>query len=164
MTKRSDYYIGRREFVAGVVGVMGAIMSALVGLPLLGYIIAPALQSGGSAGWVSLGALSALQPGVPTLLLFSRLEQVGWKRTRVNHTAYAILDEANAHSLTVLSDVCTHLGCRVRWVPDQGIFACPCHDATFDRQGNVISGPPPRPLDRYEAKIKNDQLLIHVEA
>jgi Rieske Fe-S protein len=164
MTKRSDYYIGRREFVAGVVGVMGAIMSALVGLPLIGYIVAPALQSGGSAGWIPLGTLSALQPGVPTPLTFSRLKQVGWKRTKVNRAAYAILGEGDTPSLTVLSDVCTHLGCKVRWVPEQGVFACPCHDATFDRQGNVISGPPPRPLDHYEARLDNDQLLIYVEA
>jgi quinol---cytochrome c reductase iron-sulfur subunit, bacillus type len=161
MVKKSDYYIGRREFVAGVVGVLGAIMSAVVGLPLIGYIVAPALQRSGDAGWVPLGALTALQPGVPTPLTFSRLMQVGWKRAKINRTAYAILDEAN--TVTVLSDVCTHLSCRVRWVAEQGVFACPCHEAIFDCLGNVVSGPPPRPLDRFQAKIENDQLLIWVE-
>jgi menaquinol-cytochrome c reductase iron-sulfur subunit len=161
MVKKSDYYIGRREFVAGVVGVLGAIISAVVGLPLIGYIIAPALQQGGGAGWVPLGTLSALPPGAPTPLTFSRLKQVGWKRAKINRTAYAILDEAN--TVTVLSDVCTHLGCRVRWLPEQGVFACPCHEGVFDRQGNVVSGPPPRPLDRFQAKTENDQLLIWVE-
>jgi len=161
MTRRSDYYIDRREFVGGVVGVVGAIMSAAVGLPIIGYLVAPALQrGGGGAGWVPLGPLSALQPDVPTPFTFSRLRQVGWKRTKVNRIAYAIQDAAG--NLTVLSDVCTHLGCKVRWLPEQGAFGCPCHDGVFDRQGNVVSGPPPRPLDRFEYKVEDDQLLIWV--
>ena len=161
MTRRYDYYIGRREFVAGVVGVIGAIMSALIGLPLIGYLVAPALESGSGATWIPLGLFAALQPGVPTALTFSRLKQVGWKRTKVNRTAYATLDETN--SITVLSDVCTHLGCKVRWAPEQDAFTCPCHEAVFDRQGNVVSGPPPRPLDRFQSKVENGQLLIWVE-
>jgi hypothetical protein len=27
-----------------------------------------------------------------------------------------------------------------------------------------VSGPPPRPLDRFETKVENDQLAIRVEA
>lgn len=37
------------------------------------------------------------------------------------------------------------------------------HDGIFDKQGNVVSGPPPRPLDRYETRVENDQLLILVD-
>jgi menaquinol-cytochrome c reductase iron-sulfur subunit len=162
MTRKSDYYVDRREFVGGVVGVVAAIMSAAMGLPIIGYLVAPALQNGGAAGWVPLGPLSALRPDVPTPFTFSRLKQVGWKRTKVNRTAYAIQDAAG--NLTILSDVCTHLSCKVRWDEAQGAFVCPCHDGVFDRQGSVVSGPPPRPLDRYEAKIENDQMLIFVEA
>jgi menaquinol-cytochrome c reductase iron-sulfur subunit len=161
MTRRSDYYIGRREFVAGVVGVMGAVMAAVVGLPIIGYLIAPALKSAGGAEWVPLGPLSTLKSDEPTPFTFSRLKQVGWKRAKVNRTAYASQDAAG--NLAVLSDVCTHLSCKVRWDSAQGAFVCPCHDALFDRQGNVISGPPPRPLDRFEAKVENDQILIYVE-
>jgi succinate dehydrogenase / fumarate reductase iron-sulfur subunit len=32
----------------------------------------------------------------------------------------------------------------------------------FDQEGDVVSGPPPRPLDRYETKIENDQIFIKV--
>jgi Rieske Fe-S protein len=48
----------------------------------------------------------------------------------------------------------------VRWIADQEVFLSPCHNGVFDREGKVISGPPPRPLDRYEVKIENNQLLI----
>jgi menaquinol-cytochrome c reductase iron-sulfur subunit len=162
MTRRSDYYIGRREFVAGVVGLMGAVMAAVVGLPIIGYLVAPALKSSGGAGWVPLGSLSALQPDQPTPFTFSRLQQIGWKRTKLNRTAY--VSRYADGDLIVLSDICTHLSCKVRWDPEQEAFACPCHDALFDRLGNVISGPPPRPLDRLEAKVEDDRIFVYVEA
>jgi cytochrome b6-f complex iron-sulfur subunit len=53
----------------------------------------------------------------------------------------------------VFSNVCTHLACRVVWNDGQQAFTCPCHAAAFDRDGNVLDGPPPRPLDLYEAQI-----------
>jgi cytochrome b6-f complex iron-sulfur subunit len=44
-----------------------------------------------------------------------------------------------------ISSVCPHLGCNVRYLAGDG-FACPCHGSHFDRNGQVISGPAPRPL------------------
>ncbi len=161
MGRRSDYYIGRREFVAGVAGVLGALITTLIGLPIIGYLIAPALRTDSAAGWVPLVPLSMLQPGIPIPCSFSRPKRTGWKRTQLIRTVYAVLGESG--DITVLSDVCTHLSCKVRWLPEQGVFACPCHDGVFDRDGDVISGPPPRPLDRFETKVENGQLLIYVE-
>jgi Rieske Fe-S protein len=59
-----------------------------------------------------------------------------------------------------MSNICTHLGCRIRWIADEGKFYCPCHNGIFDRDGTVLSGPPPRPLDRFEVKVENDTLSI----
>lgn len=59
-----------------------------------------------------------------------------------------------------MSNVCTHLGCHVRWIADKNKFFCPCHNGVFDKYGNVVSGPPPRPLDRYEVKARDAQLYI----
>lgn len=44
-----------------------------------------------------------------------------------------------------ISSVCTHLGCNVRYLEGQG-FNCPCHGSRFDLNGQVVSGPAPRPL------------------
>jgi Rieske Fe-S protein len=52
----------------------------------------------------------------------------------------------------VLSNVCTHKGCAVKWEPGQSNFVCPCHAGTFDLQGRVVSGPPLAPLRSYPAK------------
>ena len=60
----------------------------------------------------------------------------------------------------VLIGICTHLGCRVRWIPEQQGFFCPCHNGAFSKDGKVTGGPPPRPLDRFESKVENDVLFV----
>ena len=162
MTKKSDYMISRRDFVGGAVALIGAIMSAVVGLPAIGYVISPALKAGGKEEWVPLGSVSGLKPGAPTPLVFSQTKKVAWTRAKINHTVYAITDDRK--NITVFSDTCTHLSCKVHWDAGRGVFICPCHNGVFDKEGNVVSGPPPRPLDRYEARVENDQLAIRVEA
>lgn len=59
-----------------------------------------------------------------------------------------------------LSAVCTHLGCIVKWKPEGQQLFCPCHAAFFDIYGNVIRGPAPRPLLRFNAFIRKDEIII----
>ena len=58
--------------------------------------------------------------------------------------------------------VCTHLACTVIWSPEKQEFYCPCHDGFYDANGNVISGPPPAPLERWKTEVKGDQVIIGV--
>ena len=60
-----------------------------------------------------------------------------------------------------LSTVCTHLGCSVHWKSDKGIFFCPCHDGVFDRDGKVVSGPPPRDLEVYDVALEGDNVYVY---
>jgi Rieske Fe-S protein len=66
----------------------------------------------------------------------------------------------NGQGFIVMSNICTHLGCKVRWIPDQEGFFCPCHNGVFAKDGSVVSGPPPRPLDQYEVKIEDGILYV----
>jgi Rieske Fe-S protein len=66
----------------------------------------------------------------------------------------------NGQDFTALSNICTHLGCRVRWVADQAGFFCPCHTAIFAADGSVVTGPPPRPLDAFETKVEEGTIFI----
>lgn len=52
-------------------------------------------------------------------------------------------------TLAACSSVCTHLGCAVLWQKDSQRLVCPCHEGMFDpTTGQVLAGPPPRPLPR----------------
>jgi len=52
---------------------------------------------------------------------------------------------------------CTHLSCPVYFAPDHQRFECPCHEGAFDaRTGNVLYGPPPRPLDVIRLNVREN--------
>ena len=43
----------------------------------------------------------------------------------------------------------------------RGIFFCPCHDGVFDKDGKVVSGPPPRDLDVYDVALEGDNIYVY---
>lgn len=81
--------------------------------------------------------------------------------------AVAFLDDVRVflvrrgNSFRAISAVCTHLGCTVG--PDAGRpngFRCPCHGSVFDKDGKVIGGPAPRPLDCFPVTLARDGRLV----
>lgn len=57
--------------------------------------------------------------------------------------------------LIVIWNRCVHLGCPISYSAAADNFICPCHGGAYDSKGFVSSGPPPRPLDRFDVKIVN---------
>ncbi len=58
--------------------------------------------------------------------------------------------ESNVHAY---SAVCPHLGCYVRWNPDEKSFDCPCHGSRFSCNGKVMNGPSPSDLKPFDMEI-----------
>jgi cytochrome b6-f complex iron-sulfur subunit len=61
-----------------------------------------------------------------------------------------------------MSSVCTHLRCIVPWVETNNLFECPCHAGKFNWVGEVVGGPPPRPLDLYELRVLGGKVVVDV--
>ena len=59
-----------------------------------------------------------------------------------------------------ISAVCPHLNCIVNWNEILKKFECPCHGAKFNQMGEVLEGPPPRPLDLYKLQIAAGNLVV----
>ena len=55
---------------------------------------------------------------------------------------------------------CTHLGCLVRWDEDEDQFKCPCHSGKYNRNGEVISGPPPKPLSIFQLEVISGDVVV----
>ena len=59
---------------------------------------------------------------------------------------------------------CTHLTCAVRYRHEEGKIECPCHNGWFDADtGNVLQGPPPRPLPQLEVVVKDGKVYVKEE-
>lgn len=58
------------------------------------------------------------------------------------------------------SAVCTHLNCTVQYREDAHTIWCACHNGTYDLNGSVISGPPPRPLDEFVVHLRGEEVFV----
>jgi Rieske Fe-S protein len=150
--------ISRRGFLKIAIGAIGGLIGLGYGIPAIGYVVTPALTKSQAQQWIQLGAISKIELGKPTLFKAKISRQTGWIVNEAELSIYVLTEDGRDY--VAMSNVCTHLGCRIRWIADQGQYVCPCHNGVFDKQGNVLSGPPPRSLDKYETKVENDQLFI----
>jgi Rieske Fe-S protein len=154
----SEQGVERRGFLGLLTWGIGGLITALYGIPAVAYLLAPALERAQEQVWLRLGSIDKVELGVPTLFKTTIERTSGWITDREELSVYVITNDGR--EFTALSNVCTHLGCRVRWIPDREEFFCPCHNGVFDRSGAVVSGPPPRALDAYEVQVEDDQISI----
>lgn len=154
--------LNRRDFIKGTAAAIGGLISALIGIPTIAFLLSPSLDAEENTDSINLGPLDKYPVGVPTRFDFTLTKVNGWERTATNYGLYVL--RKNESEVRVFSDICTHLGCRVTWHPDQEHYISPCHAGHFDIVGNVVSGPPPRPLDEFTTRIEDGNLLIQLPA
>lgn len=150
--------VNRREFLSTLTWAIGALLGAGLGVPAVAYLVGPALQRQQTETWIRLGSTSKVELGTPTLFKAKVERKTGWITNEQELSVYVLTE--NGRDFVAMSNICTHLGCRVRWIAGQGQFFCPCHNGVFDKAGAVLAGPPPRPLDRYEIRVEGETLLI----
>ena len=144
-----DHEVSRRDFIKVTTTIVGSAIGAALGLPAVVYLLDPAFKAGAKEGWVPVGKVADMQIGVPYPFYFTRVQVNGWERTSTSHGGYALLRSEDPNDILVLNSQCTHLACTVNWNPEAQAYICPCHDGKFSKDGGVLSGPPPRPLDHY---------------
>ncbi len=157
-------HISRRDFVKLVTAGIAAVMATVLGLPLIRYLIDPALKARKVMAWIPLGRLEELEIGRPTLVNFRLPGAEGEEASGGSEAVYVV--RRSEQEVIVLSNVCTHLACRVTWREDLQQYVCPCHDGRFARLGEVISGPPRRPLKQYapeQWKVEDGILYLNFE-
>jgi menaquinol-cytochrome c reductase iron-sulfur subunit len=152
---------GRRKtlviLVNTVVAIIGGAFATLLGI----FAVRPA-RGATTERWVRAGTLADLTPNVPVPRVLSVPRTDGWYRARSPETVFLVWD--GQKQVKVFSATCTHLGCQVLWDGDAKKFLCPCHGGAYDVSGQVIEGPPPRPLSIVDARVEgaDETVLVKV--
>jgi Rieske Fe-S protein len=154
--------LSRRDFIKGTAAAIGGLIGVLIGIPSIAFLLFPSLEVEENTDAINLGPLEKYPIGIPTRFDFTLTKVNGWERTATNYGLYVL--RRNENEVRVFSDICTHLGCRVTWQPDQEHYISPCHDGHFDIVGNVVNGPPPRPLDEFTTRVEAGNLLVQLPA
>jgi len=149
--------VTRRHAVIAAVYGLWAIIAAALGLPALVYLFLPP-KARKQDEWVDAGDISKLTPNSPVEVTFRRNRVDGWKVTSEKSTAWVV--KMASGTIVAFGPQCTHLGCAYHWEESKDEFLCPCHASLFAMDGKVVSGPAPRPLDRYQVRLEGNKLLL----
>jgi menaquinol-cytochrome c reductase iron-sulfur subunit len=153
---KQDECTSRRGLIMGAIYSIPFLIGGTLTASIGNYLFGKYKTSGN--GWADAGDVADMPAGSPHLVRFERAVVDGWKVRNEQSSAWIILDEQ--HRVTAFSPLCTHLGCAYRWQAERKSFTCPCHGSAFNIQGDVITGPASRPLDRYSAKVEGDRLWL----
>ncbi len=138
--------ISRRGFVGWLLGF--SVISTVAGVltPIIGYLLPPSGKADVAPDRTVVGKLTDFPPNS------GKVVPVGNKPVIITHPQGA--------GPQAFSAICTHLGCIVHWNKG-GFIQSPCHDGRFNAlTGAVISGPPPRPLPRYQLVVEGDNVIV----
>ncbi len=139
---------------AGARGISSRRQFLAMGLGVL------ALSVAGETVWVVLKGLEAgaKAPPQPVEVQVGDISEGGTKDIAYGGDAALVMKTEDG--IQVLSLVCTHLGCIVKWHSEDESFSCPCHAASFDKAGRVTGGPPPAPLERLPFTQTGDKIIV----
>jgi menaquinol-cytochrome c reductase iron-sulfur subunit len=149
--------VTRRGFHIAFIYGLWSVIAAALGVPAALYLLLPP-KLRKTPDWVNAGDVSKLEPGVPVEMVFRQNRVDGWKILSEKSTAWVV--KTSDAQVVAFGPQCTHLGCAYHWDDTRSEFLCPCHTSIFRIDGTVVSGPAPRPLDRYDTKVADGKLLL----
>jgi menaquinol-cytochrome c reductase iron-sulfur subunit len=150
----------RRSFLVGaLLAISGAAVSLILAIPLVRFSTYPLRQSKAEGDWSDVGPVDELnkltEPVAKTITVERR---DAWQKTSAQTAVYVLPSQAG--QFRILSPVCPHLGCSIRWINAQNKFICPCHNGTFSSQGEYLAGPPRRSMDSLDTKVVDGVLKV----
>ena len=151
----------RRAFLAKVSIVLSAIAAAVVGVPVVGFLLGPLLTTVPGT-WRALGKADDFTIGKTVRVSFVDPSPLAWAGVTARTAAW--LRRKSENEFVAFAMNCTHLGCPVRWLESADLFMCPCHGGVYYADGEVAAGPPPRSLFKYPVRVRDGVVEIHTSA
>lgn len=147
--------VNRRRFLSRLSIAAGSVAAAIVAIPSVAFLLG--LRKPPQV-WRTVGKVGNFKVGDTVEVSFQDTSPLSWAGVTAQTAAWLRRD--SEQKFIAFSIVCTHLGCPVRWIESAGLFMCPCHGGVYYANGDVASGPPPKPLPRYPVRIENGEVQI----
>jgi menaquinol-cytochrome c reductase iron-sulfur subunit len=158
--------VTRRRLMVLTTHTAGAVATAAVVLPALGFAAGSAIFERAPVIWTPIGKPEDFPDDdyLPRVVTTTQgIGEVG-KTTvyvrRVNPEIDTESRPATDADVVAISSRCMHLGCPVRWTSAASRFICPCHGGVYGFKGEVSGGPPVRPLDHFYTRMRNGQVEV----
>jgi quinol---cytochrome c reductase iron-sulfur subunit, bacillus type len=151
----------RRRFMGRLSIALAALAAAIVGLPVVGFILGPLIAPEEDV-WRAVGAVDTFEAGQTVSVSFLDPSPMAW--AGVSAMTAAWLRRLESGGFVAFSVNCAHLGCPVRWLAKAKLFMCPCHGGVYYADGSVAAGPPPRGLFKYPVRVREGQVEVLASA
>jgi Rieske Fe-S protein len=135
----------RRRLLNGFLGGGTLALLGAIFYPVLRFVLPPAVSEAATSSAVA-GQVGELRPGSGKIFRFG------------NRPGLLVMTPSGQYRAFLA--VCTHLGCTVQYRADLAQIWCACHNGFFDLNGQVISGPPPRPLEEFRVARRGDEIVV----
>jgi menaquinol-cytochrome c reductase iron-sulfur subunit len=149
--------VSRRRFFTGGALAAGGLATAAFGLPALGFALGPVFSRTEPHSWQDVGPEADFNATTYTVKIIDLVADIGDSgKTTVYVRRYnRAIDGSKGGDLpyVAVSNRCTHVGCPVHYAQAARMFLCPCHGGVYGARGQVMGGPPVRPLDRFYTRV-----------
>lgn len=135
----------RRSFLDLILGISFVAWLGAVIYPVIRFLLPPKLPSI-DVNSLSLGPLEEFPMNSSKIMRFGRVP--------------ILVIRNKAGEMKAYTAKCTHLDCNVQYKDDTEQIWCACHNGFYDLEGRNVSGPPPRPLQRYNVSIVDKKIII----
>ena len=133
----------RRKILKSSLAVLGTTALVSLGYPVTRFVIPPTEKNNDERVTIDK---KEIPPGA--------VKEVTFQGTPI------IIINRKESGFIALSRICGHLGCLVGYDKFQNKLVCPCHAGAFNLEGQVISGPPSNPLNRYDIQLTSQHIIL----
>jgi len=154
---------GRRTFLGWFLGIGTVSVGGLLSIPLIRFALDPLTRTSTETEWADLGPTGDFsETSAPQKRTVSITQTDGWRKVVSEKSVYVVKKASG--DLAVMTAICPHLGCSVKYNETGNQFKCPCHNGAFTTEGKLVSGPPPRDMDELETKIEDGHLKVRYQS
>jgi len=154
MTRRDFHRLGSL--------VLGGLVKLVVAVPAAAFLLSPLRKtSKGSEAdsFDNVTSLNQLKVGVPQSFGIVRDQIDAWVKYPQEPAGSVWLirqPEGVEPPVIAYTAECPHLGCAINLSAEGKGFHCPCHNSSFDADGQPLNQIPPRAMDRLDVELSKD--------